>query len=517
MILNFDENDFFREVTLRICSSLEIEKALWKCFLYIQQGIPIKQMSLHLYDQRTGIVETVAYAAHDGGELLSFKTPLPANIRKEVEIEKRSIHIRKVRCLGKYDGTREIARKLNIIEHEGIIVDLVLERQLLGVLLVAINGDEKLTKTDLELLGLLNRPLSIAFTNYMRYREVLTLKDMLADESRYFQDELRRVSGEEIVGADSGLRKVMEMVRQVSLLDSPVLLMGETGVGKEIIANAIHNISHRRNEPFIKVNCGAIPESLMDSELFGHEKGAFTGAVSQKRGRFERAHGGTIFLDEIGELSPNAQVRLLRVLQEKEIERVGGTETIRLDIRVIAATHRDLEVMMEEGKFRTDLYFRLQVFPIMIPPLRNRKKDIPSLAHHFILKKSLELKLGDVPPLSPGAIDCLETYSWPGNVRELENSVERALILSKGQPLSFSELETVTPESVHSEPLLSGDEILDLDTVTAKHIRKVLELAGGKVYGKGGAGELLGVDPSTLRHRMRKLGIPFGRKTKKSR
>ena len=306
----------------------------------------------------------------------------------------------------------------------------------------------------------------------------------------------------------------MENVRSVAPLSSPVLLLGDTGVGKEVIAGAIHNASLRRDEPFIKVNCGAIPETLMDSELFGHEKGAFTGALNHKRGRFERAHNGTIFLDEIGELSLEAQVRLLRVLQEKEIERVGGTESINVDIRVIAATHRNLNAMILEGKFREDLYFRLNVFPIYIPTLRERKGDIPGLVQHFIQKKSRDLKLTAIPTLAPKALDQLLAHHWPGNVRELENAVERAIILHREEPLSFAELGPkkeleVTPVSA-SEDM----ESFDLDQVTADHIRRVLMVTNGRVEGEKGAADLLGINPGTLRGRMRKLGISFGRNNK---
>jgi len=304
----------------------------------------------------------------------------------------------------------------------------------------------------------------------------------------------------------------MENVRRVAPLSSPVLLLGETGVGKEIIAGAIHNASLRENGPFIKVNCGAIPETLMDSELFGHEKGAFTGAIDQKRGRFERAHEGTIFLDEIGELPPEAQVRLLRVLQEKEIERIGGIEPIKVDIRVIAATHRDLQAMIQGGKFREDLYFRLQVFPICIPTLKERSGDIPSLVQHFIKKKARDLKLTAIPTLSSEAYDQLLAHHWPGNVRELENAVERAIILNREGPLSFADLG---PQKEKEEAVVLVSETTEscnLDRVTANHIRSVLKMTNGRVEGKKGAAQLLGINPGTLRNRMRKMDISFGRK-----
>ncbi|MBT8334467.1 MAG: sigma 54-interacting transcriptional regulator, partial [Deltaproteobacteria bacterium] len=313
--------------------------------------------------------------------------------------------------------------------------------------------------------------------------------------------------------ADFGLKNVMNNVRQVAALSSPVLLLGETGVGKEIIASAIHNASPRRDGPFIKVNCGAIPETLLDSELFGHEKGSFTGAIDRKRGRFERAHGGTIFLDEIGELPPEAQVRLLRVLQEKEIERIGGSEPIKVDIRVIAATHRQLAEMMGKGTFREDLFFRLQVFPIEIPTLVERKGDIPALVQHFIQKKTRELKLPAIPTIDPRAYDHLMAYHWPGNVRELENAVERTIILHRQGPLSFADIGLKKEKKEAKSYVSEIDGSYNLDQVTSAHIRRVLQITNGRVEGNKGAADLLGINPGTLRHRMRKLGIAFGKNT----
>jgi len=265
----------------------------------------------------------------------------------------------------------------------------------------------------------------------------------------------------------------------------------------------------------VKVNCGAIPETLLDSELFGHEKGAFTGALAQKRGRFERAHQGTIFLDEIGELPLPAQIRMLRVLQYKELERVGGTHPISVDIRLIAATNRDLEDMVKGKQFREDLWFRLNVFPIRIPSLRERRQDIPALVHHFVKRKSHELKLPNPPALAKGAIDPLMAYDWPGNVRELENLVERALILSQGSPMTFDDLSKDKEKTIGSSTAEQEGKPLNLDAVVSEHIREVLEMAKGRVHGKGGAAELLGMNPSTLRYRMNQLGIPYGRKSER--
>jgi transcriptional regulator with GAF, ATPase, and Fis domain len=282
-------------------------------------------------------------------------------------------------------------------------------------------------------------------------------------------------------------------------------------VGKEVIANFIHWKSSRKDGPLIKVNCGAIPDTLVDSELFGHEKGAFTGATSQKTGRFERADGGTIFLEEIAELPLPAQVRMLRVLHNKIIERVGGTESIPVDIRIIAATHRNLEERVKAGRFREDLWFRLNVFPIRIPPLRSRTMDIPALVDHFIEKKSRELKIHPMPSLSPGAMGRLTAYRWPGNVRELENVIERELILNISGPLTF---RNVSPMPLHEEPaddVMAPGKVLSLDDVFVRHVKKVLGLTNGKINGPGGAAEIMKIKPNTLRNRMKKLGIVYGR------
>lgn len=360
--------------------------------------------------------------------------------------------------------------------------------------------------------ALVNEPAAIALANHQEYEETNRLKDLLADDKQYLQRELRKGLGERLIGADFGLKEVMDKVRRVAPLPSPILLIGETGTGKEIIANAIHDLSNRSDGPLIKVNCGAIPETLVDSELFGHEKGAFTGAIAQKRGRFERAQGGTIFLDEVSELLPQAQVRLLRVLQEKEIERVGGTKPVKVDARIVSATNRDLESLVGKGQFREDLYFRLSVFPISVPPLRERRNDIPAFVHYFIFKKAREMVMPLIPTLAPGEIDRLMAYDWPGNVRELENAVERAIILSDPKHVTFADTIGRPAPSLSKDGSLGEQESERLDQVEVRHIEAVLKKTAGKVSGKGNAAELLGINPNTLRHRMRKLGIRFGQR-----
>lgn len=508
-----DEKEFFKEATLKICGSLEIERALHQCFLYVRKFIPTSRMGFHVYHRDAGIVETVAFATPEHGEPASMKIQLSAKGRKQVE-DQRSVHVRVVERLGDDPVTGPVAEKMDSSDLSAVVMDLVLERTMLGVFSVFNNGKEKFTSDHVRLLRLLIKPCAIALTNYIRYRELKNLKDLLADDNRYLQDELRKITGEDIIGADLGLKNVMEMVRQVAPMESPVLLLGETGTGKEVIANAIHNSSLRKDGPFIRVNCGAIPVTLLDSELFGYEKGAFTGAVSKKRGRIERAHGGTLFLDEIGELTPEAQVRLLRVLQEKEIDRIGGTQTIRVNIRIIAATHKDLEKMMETKRFRADLFFRLRVFPITIPPLRDRSEDIPALIHHFINKKSKEMKRIIVPTLAPRVIERLMAYHWPGNIRELENAVERSLILDQGDLLYFKDIGMSEDIKSKTNEFLNNNssfESLELDAVMSGHIRYVLHSCNGRVEGEKGAAKVLNINPSTLRKRMKKLKISFGR------
>jgi transcriptional regulator with GAF, ATPase, and Fis domain len=511
--MKLDENQFFREATLRICSSLDIEKVLWRFLVYVRDFIPSDfVMMTHVSTDIKGW-RAIASATLEGGRKLDIFYPLPPETIDQWTKSSPEMLIVD-------DPNTHPALKYTFLHHSElenpsiIIARLIIEGRSLGSLIIMAEGNGRYTDKHLSLLSLIREPASIALSNILRYIKLLKLKELLADDNRYLHRELSMQCGEEIVGADFGLKDVMDLVRQVAPLNSPVLLFGETGTGKEVIARAIHDLSLRSNGPFIKVNCGAIPSTLIDSELFGHERGAFTGALSQKRGRFERAHGGTIFLDEIGELSTEAQVRLLRVLQEKEIERVGGTQALSVDIRVIAATHRDLQSMIRENRFREDLFFRLQVFPIFIPPLADRKDDIPALVHHFILKKSRDMGLENISALAEDALDRLRAYEWPGNVRELENSVERAIILSRGKPLTFDDLPVIQRQGRAATGEFDAENPHNLDAAMRKQIQIALEKTDGIISGKRGAAVLLGVNASTLRARMRKLGIPFGRKSK---
>ncbi len=334
--------------------------------------------------------------------------------------------------------------------------------------------------------------------------EVTQLKDRLRAENTMLKVEVAQASrATELVGASDALRAVLEQVQLVAPTDATVLLQGETGTGKGLIAQRIHEQSNRRGRSFVKVDCGAIPPTLIESELFGHEKGAFTGATRRKPGHFALANGGTLFLDEIGELPRELQVKLLRALHDGEVQRIGSTEIEKVDVRVIAATNRDLDRAVDNGEFRSDLYYRLAVFPIVLPPLRKRREDIPLLTAYFVgraatsLRKTIKVIPGDVT-------DALAAYDWPGNVRELRNVVERAMILSRGETLELG--SPLDPRRSQHVPA-GSTSTKDLAAVERRHIVDVLAQCGGKIKGTGNAAEQLGLKPSTLRSRMKKLQI----------
>jgi len=331
--------------------------------------------------------------------------------------------------------------------------------------------------------------------------EVHSLKNRLQEENDYLQEEIKQVhDSDEIIGHSEAQQKLLQKVAQVARTDATVLILGETGTGKELLARAIHAGSQRKTRPLVKVNCAALPASLIESELFGHEKGAFTGATSRKTGRFELANGGTIFLDEIGDLPLELQAKLLRVLQEGELERVGSSQTIHVDVRVIAATNRNLFESLNSREFREDLFYRLNVFPIMSPPLRERKDDIPVLAHHFLNKYSI--KIGKrVNLIDKSVIAKLQSYDWPGNVRELENVIERGIILTEGRSLQLDE------GFDHAMIKTDTNGQKTLKQVEQEMIMVALEDTQWKIEGHNGAANRLGMPPSTLRERIKKYGI----------
>jgi len=508
---NMDENLFFKQATLLICSSLEIDIALARCREFIAGFVPADEIYLNIYEPELGGLKYVARADADGGEKLNKVIHLPESLIHAVESGRRLKDYLIINRPETDPMGRILSAEFGLSNASFIALRLRIEGHKLGVIDLFARGRDRFNEEHARILSLLREPFAIAMANALKHQEVVKLKEQLISDNRYLHSELLSKSGDEVVGADQGLAPVMEKVNQVASLKTTVLLFGETGVGKEVIANAIHRLSPRKSHPFIKVNCGAIPENLIDSELFGYEKGAFTGAVKQKRGRFERADRGTIFLDEIGELPSWAQVRLLRVLQTREIERVGGSPPIKLDIRIIAATHRDLQKMVDEGSFRKDLWFRINAFPIRIPPLRHRTMDILPLTEYFIRKKCKEMGIQSPPILAPGAPERLSNHAWPGNVRELENAVERALIQHRNGPLFFSSLGGKSENEEPSIPFENEARAATLDNIIKSHIEEVLKITDGKVNGADGAAAMLGVHPNTLRNRMKKLGILYGR------
>jgi formate hydrogenlyase transcriptional activator len=380
-------------------------------------------------------------------------------------------------------------------------VPLLFRDRTLGALNLGSIQDEAFTMADAEMLAEVAKQIALAVANSIAFREIAALKDKLAKEKVYLEEEIQTAYNfEEIVGDSRALKLVLNEVQTVAGTDSTVLILGETGSGKELIARALHNLSDRRDRTFVKLNCAAIPTGLLESELFGHEKGAFTGAIATKIGRFELADRGTIFLDEVGEIPLELQVKLLRVLQEQEFERLGSTRTIRVNVRVIAATNRDLGQMVEEQKFRSDLYYRLKVFPVTVPPLRERAADVPLLVRHFVQKFAARMKkrIENVPAESMKA---LQAYAWPGNVRELENFIERAVILSAGSELFVPLAELKRP--THA---MNGSATT-LEEADRDHILKVLRDTNWVIGGLSGAAARLGMKRTTLQSKMQKLGI----------
>jgi formate hydrogenlyase transcriptional activator len=395
----------------------------------------------------------------------------------------------------------------------GCVLPLVSRGRIHGVLNLARRSENPFSPDEVRFLTQVASQIAIAVENALAYGQIAELKDKLAQEKLYLEDEIRtEMNFEEIVGTSAALRRVLKEVETVGPTESTVLIYGETGTGKELIARALHNLSPRHSNAFVKLNCAAIPTGLLESELFGHEKGAFTGAIAQRIGRFELANHGTVFLDEIGEIPLELQPKLLRVLQEREFERLGSTRTLRTDARLIAATNRDLTAMVEEQKFRSDLFYRLNVFPVRIPPLRERPEDIPLLVRHFTQQFARRMNKG-IESIASETMGVLCDYHWPGNIRELQNVIERAVILTSGPVLRvvLSDLKTNGASSTHLESPARiethGNMQRVLEETERKQILAALEEARWIVAGPKGAAVRLGMKRSTLQVRMQKLGI----------
>src|SRR5271170_7689427 len=379
-------------------------------------------------------------------------------------------------------------------------IPLVNRGRVLGILSILRTTETPFVPEDVDFLSRASGQIAIAIENALAYREISELKDKLAQEKLYLEEEFRSEMGfEQIIGNSATLKHVLQQVETVAPSDSTVLLLGETGTGKELIARAIHDRSRRKQRTLVKLNCAAIPTGLLESELFGHERGAFTGAISQKIGRLELADQGTLFLDEVGDIPIEIQPKLLRALQEREFERLGSTRTKKVDVRLVAATNRDLGKMIEDREFRSDLYYRLNVFPIRIPPLRERPEDIPLLVRYFTQKYS-RLMNKAIQTIPAPAMKKLAAWSWPGNIRELENIIERSVILTRGSALHVP-LEELT-QGARAIPLNGTREVSERDDIV-----RILKATNGRVAGATGAAQRLGIPRTTLISRMKKLGI----------
>jgi formate hydrogenlyase transcriptional activator len=489
------------EINNAIISNLDREPLFGAIAQALRSILSFHRASLTLFDSARDVIRVYALAGISDSE---------GHFRVGTEFPRRGSHLAAV-----FDQKRPLIRrhleKEHLVGEEGrllktgirsyISVPLLAKRGFIGSLNVGSRDPDGYSEIDVELLGEVGQQVALAIENMLAYEEIAELKARLEEENLYLQEEIKtQHSFEEIVGQDPSIGRVLEAVETVAPTDATVLIFGETGTGKELIARAVHNLSSRRDRALVRVNCAALPAGLIESELFGHEKGAFTGALSRKIGRFEVADRGTILLDEIGDLPLDLQAKLLRVLQGGEFERVGGSSTITVDVRVIASTNRDLGRAIEEGRFRPDLYYRLNVFPIRIPSLRERKKDIPLLVRYFVMKYGTKLgkRIKTIPETTVGA---LEASPWPGNVRELENVIERAVIITRGSELELGDWlpkPGVPP---------TGARIQTLEEMEREQIIKTLELTGWRVSGERGAARLLGLKPTTLEARMKKLGI----------
>jgi len=503
------------KMTGQITSKLELREVLRAISANIREVVHCDLAVISLLDGESGNLRLYALDfPHSKGFVKEGLLVIP----KENDPGKRALETLRPVIV---DGSDPVELPRDVYQMavgEGIrshcVIPLVNRGRALGTLTIARTTEGSYTPDDVEFLSQASGQIAIAVENALAYREIRELKEQLAKEKLYLEDEIRsEMNFEQIIGKSASLRKVLKRVEVVAPTDSTVLIYGETGTGKELIARAIHDLSPRRANAFVKLNCAAIPTGLLESELFGHEKGAFTGAIAQRIGRFEVANGGTIFLDEIGEIPLELQTKLLRVLQEREFERLGSSRTLHSDARLIAATNRDLETMVSERKFRSDLFFRLNVFPLCVPSLRERPDDIPLLVRHFTQQFSRRMRR-TIDTIPAATMDALCRYHWPGNIRELQNVIERGVILSTGPELDLEVADLKPLKGSHAEESAAPPESAPrrgiravLDETEREQILKALAQCKGVVAGPHGAAALLGMKRSTLQLRMRKLGI----------
>lgn len=466
-------------------------------------NFPLDCTAVTLYNKEDDVFEVTAIEPFSSAvELFSgFKIPRKGSHMEWVWKKKQPLRVNNI------EKTQKFLSEKTLLEQglkSYIVLPLMSREECIGTFNIGSAEPSRYNQEDIEFAGAIANQIALAIENVKQHEEIKKLTWQLEKENAYLQEEIKLTHNcDEIITQNKPFKKVLASIDQVAPTNATVLILGESGTGKELLARAVHCRSKVANKALVKVNCAALPENLIESELFGHEKGAFTGALTTKTGRFELADGGTIFLDEIGELPLLLQSKLLRVLQEREFERLGSTRTIKIEVRVIAATNKDLEKAIEKGEFREDLYYRLNVFPITSSPLRERKDDIPLLANHFRQKynRLFGKKITVVPET---AMKKLQLYHWPGNIRELENIIERAVIVSQGEKLELGALHLKAKKaSKNSQTLTYQDN-------QRAHIINTLKLANWKISGPNGAAQILDLNPKTLDSKMRKLGIKRG-------
>ncbi len=500
------QESMIEELSGVLLANVDIRKMLDAFSASARQIVPHDFATLALYDESAAKLRVYFLAAEDGsgtnrGELLIDPDASPAG---------QAFRTRRPVILNRIDrwpfAPESVQHHISAGMQSGVWVPLIYRERTLGSLAVARRAENAFNEHDAERLGQVARQVAMAVNNALAYRQIAELSDRLKQEKNYLEEEINLEHRfEDIVGESSGLRSVLRQIETVAPTDATVLIQGETGTGKELLARAIHRLSPRSERTFIKLNCAAIPAGLLESELFGHEKGAFTGAIARKIGRLELAHEGTLFLDEVGELPLDLQPKLLRALQEREIERLGGTRPIPVNVRLIAATNRDLAKMVAEKQFRDDLYYRLKVFPVFSPPLRERAGDIPVLVRHFVSLHSRRMGKS-IETIPDEAMDALMRWKWPGNIRELENFLERAVILSRGTVLHvpLAEIESMDDEEDDES---TTDTSPTLQAAEREHILRALREAKGMIGGPAGAAAKLGLKRTTLNSKIKKLGI----------
>jgi formate hydrogenlyase transcriptional activator len=491
------------ELSSLLLANMDISKLLGAFSASIGKMVPHDLATLGLYEEATGklrvqILSSTGEMPSSGSEILLDPDASPAG---------RAFRTRQALILNRMDrwpfAPESVHHMTSMGMQSGLWVPIIHRERILGALAIASRKESAFVQHDAEVLGELAGQMAMAVNNALAFKQIAELRDRLSQEKEYLESEINLENRyEDIVGESKGLRRVLREIETVAPTDATVLIQGESGTGKELLARAIHRLSPRVDRTFIKLNCAAIPAGLIESELFGHEKGAFTGALNRKSGRLELAHDGTLFLDEIGELPLDLQPKLLRALQEREIERLGGTRPIPVNIRLIAATNRDLARMVAEKTFRADLYYRLKVFPVFAPPLRERGDDIPILVRHFVSKHSRRLGKS-IQSIPTETMDAFLRWSWPGNIRELENFLERAVILTRGSVLFAPLAELESPEELQAEIAQNPT----LHAAERDHILRVLRETRGQIGGDDGAAARLGLKRTTLNSKLKKLGI----------